>query len=501
MVVKMKRRGSGALLHITSLPSPYDIGDFGPEAYRFIDFLSEARQSFWQILPLNPTNTVYGNSPYSSPSAYAGNPLLISPEVLMQEGLLSRQDADGFSNFPAGRVDYEGVTEYKNKLFRLAFRNFGKKRNNFEFEQFCRANSFWLEDYALFVSLKEHFQFAWNRWPEGVRDRHRDALKELSERCRERIDLEKFLQYVFFKQWFSLKNYSNSKNVQIIGDVTIYVGLDSCDVWVNPEIFKLDGNKQPQYVAGVPPDYFSDTGQLWGHPVYNWDALRETGYSWWINRIGHNSKIFDMFRLDHFRGFVAYWEIPAGDETALNGRWVEAPVEDFFDTLFKRFPNFSVIAEDLGVITPDVRETMSRLDFPGMKLLIFAFGDDFPNGAYLPHNYPKNCVVYTGTHDNNTVRGWWRSEANYEQRNRVFKYLGREVNEENVHRELIRLAMSSIANTVIFPMQDILGLGEEAKMNLPATSDGNWRWRLMPGQITPSVTERLREMTEIYGRG
>jgi len=312
--------------------------------------------------------------------------------------------------------------------------------------------------------------------------------------------MEKFLQYLFFKQWFSLKNYCNSKNIQIIGDVPIYVSFDSVDVWANPGIFKLDKKKMPTFIAGVPPDYFSKTGQLWENPVYRWDVLKETRYSWWVKRIEHNLRLFDVIRLDHFRGFVAYWEVPANEKTAINGKWIEVPAEDFFSTLLKHFPNLAIIAEDLGFITPDVIEVIDHFRFPGMKLLIFAFGDDFPKSSYLPHNHTKNCVVYTGTHDNNTVKGWWRREASPEDRKRLFKYIGREVEEGNIQWEFIRLAMMSVADMVIIPMQDILGLGEEARMNLPATAEGNWEWRLIPEQLTPSLAKRLSEMTEIYGR-
>jgi len=499
----MKRRGSGVLLHITSLPSPYGVGDLGPEAYRFVDFLSETKQGFWQILPLNPTNSAFGNSPYSSPSAFAGNPLLISPDLLVEDGLLSKSDIESGYSFPSERVDYNAVSEYKYRLLRMAYENFKKRKGkDYEFEGFSDENSYWLDDYALFVSLKEHFsEVIWSDWPEDIRNRNEGAVTEWKKRLADGISMRRFFQHTFFKQFSSLKSYCRDKNIQIIGDIPIYVNYDSSDVWTNPHLFKLDENRRPTFVAGVPPDYFSRTGQLWGNPVYRWDVLRETGYLWWIKRMEHNLKLFDIIRLDHFRGFFAYWEVPAGEKTAINGKWVEAPVEDFFKTLFRRFPFLPIIAEDLGVITPDVRETMNRLDFPGMKLLIFAFGDDFPNSKYLPHNYTKNCVVYTGTHDNNTVKGWFRREASPENKNRFFKYIGREVSEEDVNWEFIRLAMLSIANTVVIPMQDILGLGEEAKMNLPATTDGNWQWRLKPDQITPSLMEKLREITETYGRG
>lgn len=498
----MKRRESGILLHITSLPSIYGIGDLGPWAYKFVDFLSETKQSVWQILPLNPTSGTFGNSPYSSPSAFAGNLLLISPDLLVEDGFLSESHIKGNSSFPNERVDYTAVTEHKYKLLSIAYENYKKKRGkDYEFERFSSENLYWLDDYALFISLKEHFnRIVWSDWPEDIRNRNERVIKEWKEKLKDRILMRKFFQYIFFKQWFSLKTYCNGKNIRVIGDVPIYVNYNSSDVWTNPQIFKLDDNKRPTFFAGVPPDYFSKTGQLWGNPVYRWNVLRENGYSWWIKRTEHNLKLFDIIRLDHFRGFVAYWEVPAGEETAINGRWIEVPVEDFFRTLFRRFPYLPIIAEDLGLITPDVREIMNRLELPGMKLLIFAFGDDFPNGVYLPHNYTKNCVVYTGTHDNNTVKGWFTREARPEDRKRVFKYIGREVKEEDIHWEFIRLAMRSIANTVIIPVQDILGLGEEAKMNLPATPRGNWQWRLLPNQITPSVVKELREMTEIYGR-
>jgi 4-alpha-glucanotransferase len=498
----MKCRGSGILLHITSLPSPFGIGDLGPGAYQFVDFLVETKQSYWQILPLNPTSSVLGNSPYNSPSAFAGNPLLISPELLVERGFLSESELVTNSLFRSERVDYENVTNYKEDILRIAYENNKNQlRTDNAFKRFCEDSSSWLEDYALFVSLKESFKnVVWREWPEEIRDRSDGPLREYRERLEDRISMERFYQYLFFDQWSSLKEYCNVRKISVIGDVPIYVTFDSSDVWTNPEIFKLDGQKRPEFVAGVPPDYFSETGQLWGNPVYNWDYLRETRYSWWIKRLEHNIKLTDIIRLDHFRGFVSYWEVPAGEETAINGRWVEVPVVDYFRSLFKRFPNLPVIAEDLGIITPDVREVMNYFDFPGMKLLIFAFGDDFPNGAYLPHNYLGNCVVYTGTHDNNTVKGWFRTEASPQDKKRLFSYIGREVEEEDIHWELIRLAMSSVANTVIIPMQDILGLGEESKMNLPATSNGNWQWRLDPKQITSLVSEKLREITETYGR-
>lgn len=498
----MKRRGSGILLHITSLPSSYGIGDLGPSAYQFVDFLSETKQSFWQILPLKPTSTAHGNSPYSSFSAFAGNTLLISPERLVEEGLLSKADIKDHPSFPDETVIYKTVTEYKTELFRTAYGNFKKrKQKDYGFEAFCNENRYWLDDYVLFVTLKESFSGAvWSEWLEDIRDRKGGVSNGLKGKLKDKIEMEKFLQYVFYKQWHSLRAYCNSKDIQIIGDIPIYVNYDSADVWANPRIFKLDENRRPTFMAGVPPDYFSSTGQLWGNPVYNWDFLRETEYAWWIRLIEHNLELFNIIRLDHFRGLVAYWEVPAGEETAINGRWVEVPARDFFDKLLKRFPSLPIIAEDLGIITPDVREIVDLYGFPGMKLLLFAFGDDVATNPYVPHNHVKNCVVYTGTHDNNTAKGWFRKEARPEDKQRLFQYLGREVSEETVHRELIRMAMMSVADLVIIPMQDILGLGEEARMNVPATADGNWRWRLLPEQLTPSLIASLSELTCIYGR-
>jgi 4-alpha-glucanotransferase len=505
----MKRRGSGILLHITSLPSSYGIGDLGPSAYQFVDFLSETRQDFWQILPLKPTSTAHGNSPYSSFSAFAGNTLLISPERLVEEGFLSKADIKDHPSFPDETVIYNAVTEYKTELFRTAYGNFKKRRQKgCDFEEFCNENRYWLDDYALFVTLKERFSGAvWGEWPEDIRDRKGERGKELKGkhapahlRLKDRIEMEKFLQYVFYKQWHSLRAYCNSRDIQIIGDIPIYVNYDSADVWSNPAIFELGENRRPTFVAGVPPDYFSSTGQLWGNPVYNWETLKKTGYAWWIRLIEHNLKLFNIIRLDHFRGLVAYWEVPAGEETAINGRWVEVPVRDFFDKLLRHFTSLPIIAEDLGIITPDVKETMELYGFPGMKILLFAFGDNLATNPYVPHNHVKNCVVYTGTHDNNTAKGWFRKEARPEDKQRLFQYLGREVSEETVHHELTRMAMMSVADLAIIPMQDILGLGEEARMNTPSTANGNWEWRLLPGQLTPSLAASLSELTHIYGR-
>jgi len=496
----MNRRASGILLHITSLPSSHGVGDLGPRAYWFADFLVEAKQSLWQILPLNPVDPANGNSPYQSPSAFAGNPFLISPEFMLRDGWLVEADLEGPPKFEKGRVDYSDMIAYKQRLFDAAYERFKGNRKQYEYERFCSQNAYWLDDHALFKALKGYFGKAWVWWPHDIRDRKSKALKPLENELHHKIQAEKFLQYLFYQQWFALKDYCNQRGIQIFGDIPIYVIHDSADVWANPEFFALDDRGNPSAVAGVPPDYFSETGQLWGNPLYRWDRLRERGYTWWIKRIAHNAKYLDLVRVDHFRGLVGYWQVPAGEPNAINGRWVEAPAEDFFNTLLKRFPRLPIIAEDLGVITPDVREIMHRFDLPGMKVLLFAFGDDLATNPYIPHNLPRNCVIYTGTHDNNTVRGWFEREAAPETKERLFHYLGREESVERIHWELIRLAMMSVADMAIFPMQDILGLSEEARMNRPATTQGNWQWQLVPEQLTPTLATKLLEITEVYGR-
>ncbi len=495
-------RCSGILLHITSLPSPHAVGDLGPGAYAFADFLAQAKQSLWQILPLNPTDGAHGNSPYSSTSAFAGNTILVSPELLVEEGLLKREDLAGRGEQPGAQCDYGAAALEKRHILDRAYVRFlssGWKRN--EYERFSAEKARWLDDYALFTALKRHSGGAvWSKWPKEYRDRDEAAIRAAGIRFAEDIDRSKFLQFLFFRQWMFLKAYCGAQDIRLIGDIPIYVNFDSADVWTQDRIFKLDAQREPMFVAGVPPDYFSATGQLWGNPVYDWDALKASGYRWWIGRFAHNLEAFDYVRIDHFRGFVGYWEVPAGEKTAVNGRWVEAPARDFFAALLARFPGIPLIAEDLGVITPDVKEVMARLDIPGMRVLLFAFGDDDPKQPYLPHNYVRNCIAYTGTHDNNTARGWFAGEAKPEERRRLLRYLGREVAPETVPAELVRLLMMSIADAVIVPMQDILGLGEEARMNRPAVPEENWEWRLLPEQLGPALAQSLAAMTETYGR-
>ncbi len=502
------KRSSGVLLHITSLPSAYGIGDFGPEAYRFADWLVETKQSYWQILPLNPTDLIYYNSPYHSNSAFALNPLLISPEQLFKDGLLKKQDLKPFPDLKKELINYKGVIVYKNKILNIAFKNFKIKTYSKyypkQFKQFCLDNKQWLDDYALFMVLKRHFQGKfWCDWPKEIRDRKTEILRAVKKELQDEIEKEKIIQFVCYKQWFALKNYCHKKRIKIIGDIPIYVEYNSVELWTNPKIFCLDKEKRSCVVAGVPPDYFSKTGQLWGNPLYNWYVLRCQKYNWWKRRLAHNLKLFDVIRIDHFRGLVAYWEIPANKKTAINGKWVEVPVYDFFNRVLKVVPGVvssRIIAEDLGVITPDVIKVIKSYGFPGMKVLLFAFGEDNPRHPYLPHNFQSNCVVYTGTHDNNTVKGWYKNEAASKEKERLYNYLGHKVSDSEVHWELIRLAMNSVANLSIIPMQDILGLGQKARMNRPAIKQGNWRWRFSKEQLTPLITQRLLKITETYGR-
>jgi len=370
-----------------------------------------------------------------------------------------------------------------------------------ESRKFYSKNSYWLDDFALFTIIKRKFNGQeWSQWPKELADAKSGALGKIKRQYRDTIEKEKFFQYLFFKQWLALKKYANQKGIQIIGDIPIYVSYDSVEVWKNPKIFKLDKSKNPVYVAGVPPDYFSETGQRWGNPVYDWAALRKTKYKWWIQRMAHNLKLFDMVRVDHFRGLVAFWQISSNEATAINGKWIKVPTKDFFSVLSKSFKRLPLIAEDLGIITLDVKKTIARLGFPGMRVLLFAFGENNPKHPYLPNNFIQNCVVYTGTHDNNTARGWFENEAEPQDKKRLFNYLGRQVSPDEIHLELIKLALTSRANFAIIPMQDVLGLPCEYRMNLPGTINGNWKWRLLPGQITHEAEKLLGDLTIGSGR-
>jgi 4-alpha-glucanotransferase len=498
----MNNRGSGILLHVTSLPSPYGIGDLGPSAYRFVDFLCKSEQKYWQILPLNPTSPAYDNSPYMSSSAFAGNTNLISPELLVRDGFLEKNDCNRVPEFPQDRVDYPEVILYKRILFSRAYEHRGEEiQKARDYLDFCREHSWWLEDYAVFQALARYFREEnWNTWPDTAKFRRDRALAEIKNGLREEIEKEKFLQFIFSRQWTALHRYCSGKGIRIIGDIPIYVNYDSADVWTRPDLFQLDDQYKPAVVAGVPPDYFSKTGQLWNNPLYRWDIHERTGFSWWISRFRHNFSLFDQVRIDHFRGLVAYWEVPAGANDATRGTWVRAPAEQFLETMKRTSPGFPVIAEDLGVITPDVHEIMKKFGLPGMRVLQFAFTDELPDNPHAPHNLSKELILYTGTHDNAPVRGWFEHYATDEDKCRLHQYFGREYPATELPEVFVRLAMMSVAGTVIIPIQDLLGLGGESRMNTPGTDEGNWTWRVTEDQMTEDDVGHLRNLTRVFGR-
>lgn len=488
-------------MHITSVPSEFGIGDFGPATRKFVDFLKRAGQHCWQTLPLNHTTPQTGHSPYSCFSAFAGNPLLISPVLLYRAGLLSKGDVTRPPTFPADQVDFRKVASCKYPLLEKAFERFQGRPKPDDYEQFCAEHQEWLEPFATFAALRRHFRRrCWSDWPPALRDRKPKALAAAAEQMTESIQRERFLQYVFYRQYFDLKAYCHEQGIQVVGDLPIYVTYDSADVWSHPEVFKLTRSKRPRFIAGVPPDYFSKTGQLWGNPVYDWDHAERTGFAWWMRRIKHNLLLYDLVRIDHFRGLVAYWEVPPGHKTALRGRWVKAPSDQFLRTLFRHIPFAPVFAEDLGYITADVREVIARYHIPCMRVLQFAFEGDPARNFHMPHNHVANAIVYTGTHDNNTTRGWFEDELSRADRKRVSHYLGRCVAARDVSWELMRLAMASVAGLAITPLQDVLGAGASARMNRPATARGNWRWRLRAGRLDNRLADRLRRLTQTHGR-
>jgi 4-alpha-glucanotransferase len=495
-------------LHPTSLPGEFGIGDLGAEAHRFVDFLEAAGQSIWQVLPLGPTG--YGDSPYQCFSAFAGNPLMVSPQSLVEEGLLSPEDLLDSPPLSSSRVDFGAVIPFKHGLLERAYQRFGTASPELqnEFAEFCSAQARWLQDYALFRALKnEHGGAPWYDWEAGLVVRDPTALALASERLADRIGAEKFFQWLFFRQWLALKSYANRKGIRIFGDVPIFVAMDSTDVWTQPELFKLDDERRPTVVAGVPPDYFSATGQLWGNPIYDWQRMLDNSFQWWIDRMSSTFQLVDMVRVDHFRGFCACWEIPFGDDTAERGQWVPAPGRELLRTLTDAFDRLPIIAEDLGVITPDVVRLRDDFDLPGMRILQFGFGGD-SHGYDLPHNYVRNCVVYTGTHDNDTVVGWFRSRAgkgstrNAKQIKRERKFCMQYLNSRarDIHWSFVRAVLSSVADTGIVPLQDLLGLDSSARMNLPASTSGNWRWRAEPGAFSDELASRLRCLTDLFGR-
>jgi 4-alpha-glucanotransferase len=491
------KRASGVLMSITSLPSDFGVGDLGPSALRFADLLSESKQRYWQVLPLTPTGL--GNSPYNPTSAFAGNTLLLSPEIMEGEGLLPDLPKTGQGHSHSNRASYGDALVLKREMIRKAHGRFKEEGDHGEYEEFCEENSHWLEAYSLYVALKEETDEPWYLWPRGLRDREPDSLAEKGVKLRDLIDREKFAQFEFFKQWRSLRERCAELGIGLVGDLSFYVAGDSADVWSNREIFKLDGEGRPTFVGGVPPDYFSETGQLWGNPVYDWEMLKMQDFGWWTQRIQQTLKLFDLTRLDHFRGFVAYWEVPGSAKTAISGKWVAAPWEAFFESVKSRFPSLPFVAEDLGVITPDVRMVMRRFDLPGMDVLLFAF-DSGPDNPYLPKNHSADSVVYTGTHDTNTVRGWFKDDASREQRRHLFDYVGKELAEDEVSWEFISLAQNSVASLSVIPTQDVLSLGTSERMNHPSFAEGNWEWRVTPEQLTSDAFRRLGEETESSGR-
>lgn len=489
-------RSSGVLLHPTALPGSHGIGDLGATAREFIDFLEAAGQSVWQILPIGPTG--YGNSPYNARSAFAGNPLLIDLSALadwghLDPGLIPEAEA------LEGKVDFPSVRARKEPLLRLAAGHFlsrGSPTELQEFRQFCTDQSAWLDDYALFTALHARHQGSWHQWPVPLLHREAAAMAEWGERLHAELETIRYEQYVFSRQWRTLKGYANARGVKLFGDLPIFVADDSADVWANQQLFRLDADGRPDVVAGVPPDYFSATGQRWGNPLYDWTAMKATGFAWWLARFRHMLEIHDLLRIDHFRGFEACWVIPAKEPTATNGSWEKVPGDELFITLRREFPQAPIVAEDLGVITPEVEALRDGFAFPGMKILQFAFDSDARN-PYLPHNYHPACVVYTGTHDNATTLGWWQS-LDSPLRQKVASYLG--IPRPAMPAALIRTAMASVAKLCIFPCQDLLGLGEEARFNRPGEAADNWAWRLQTGQLTPELAQQLRQQVGCYGR-
>ncbi|MFC1513011.1 4-alpha-glucanotransferase [Thermodesulfobacteriota bacterium] len=501
----MELRGSGLLLHISSLPGQYGIGDLGSGARAFVDFLAASGQRYWQFLPIGPCSRIFDSSPYMSLSAFAGNPLLVDPDQLNDAGLLSNDDLQDRPEMSEYTVEFDKVIPFKTALLRRAHANFKQHGDQGAFDEFCRGEAAWLDDYALFMAIRnERGQEAWCDWPKDLAGREEKALAASRQRLADEIGYQQFVQYCFLRQWQALREYAASRGVFLIGDIPIYVSFDSADVWAHRHCFRLDPHTfQPTHVAGVPPDYFSATGQRWGNPLYGWQLgngeANDSLYGWWRERFRHIFKTVDIVRIDHFRGFEAFWEIPDDEETAINGRWVKGPGKPFFDAMASAIGELPIIAEDLGVITPEVEKLRADLGFPGMKVLQFAFDSDADN-LYLPHNYPDtNCVVYTGTHDNDTSLGWFLSpEVSDEAKARVRRYANS--NGDGVHWDFLRLAFSSVAKTAIVPMQDLLGFGADCRMNTPSTCEGNWRWRCADRFMSEALAAQLRDETCFYGR-
>jgi 4-alpha-glucanotransferase len=491
-------RASGILLHPTSLPARGGIGDFGPSAYEFVDFLASARQGLWQVLPLGPVG--FGDSPYSSTSAFAGNPLLISLERLAERGWIDRAKIGTLPD-RAGPVDYSTVFHKKLPLLFEAARNFmhsAPPNAHARFEAFCRQNQWWLDDFVLFDGLRAHLKLeVWNRWPRVLTHRDPAALQRAHAEMHGELDVRRAVQFFFFEQWQALRAYCAQRSIRVVGDMAIFVNFDSADVWTHPDLFRLSADLDPEVVAGVPPDFFSQEGQRWGNPLYRWDVMKEQGYSWWIDRMRWLTHNFDYIRLDHFRGFSQFWEIPADEPTAIHGRWVDGPKDDLFVKLHEALGGLPFFAEDLGYITPDVHALRERLKIPGMAVLQFGFGNVGAH-THLPHTFTSEKVVYTGTHDNDTMLGWWKSAATEHERQQVEAYLGR--CEDGFNWAMIRAASDSVASLCIVPLQDALGLGSDARMNVPSCAGGNWRWRFGAELLRPEVAKKLAALAEVSDR-
>lgn len=501
----LTERTSGILLHPTSLPGPLGSGDFGSGAYHFIDWLVSAGQTYWQMLPLGEIGP--GNSPYMSSSAFAGNVLLIDLAELSSQGWISSAELTPHPEFRPGHIDFTLVQPFRIERLRHAAKGFFASRDrekHAEYEEFCKAESTWLEDYALFKTIEAHQNGSeWSHWPADLAHRNLQALRRVAESCPEEIGFWKFCQWCFARQWSQLKQYANQRGVRIIGDVPIFVAYQSADVWAHQELFELDENGRPSVVAGVPPDYFSETGQLWGNPLYRWETHEQNGYAWWIARLRHALTLFDLVRIDHFRGFAAYWEIPADAATAIHGRWKPGPGAKLFEALERALGHLPIIAEDLGMITPDVVELRDKFKLPGMRILQFAFAED-ENNHFLPHHYVPNTIAYTGTHDNDTTLGWWHSVSDQERTfaHSYFDQYGHATQGEaqEIHWGMMRALSSSLANTVIYPMQDVLGLSSDHRMNFPGKPSGNWEWRFSWDQVKPEHAQALAKMSVDHGR-
>ncbi len=494
-----RKRASGILLHITSLPSEYGIGDLGPGSYRFADLLANQKQRYWSILPLSPIRLEDGNSPYQTSSAFAGNPLLVSPEKLAEDGFLPKEHLKTSAG-TADKVIFPSVYSKKSSFLREAYAAFKESGlQAAEYDAFYNQNSIWLNDYALYVALRQKTGKPWHQWLPSLRKRESKALAQKQRQLAVEVEQEKFAQYLFSSQWSALKEYCRKRQVSIIGDMPFYVAHDSADVWVHPELFRLYDNGKPRFVGGVPPDYFSATGQLWGNPIYNWQRHEAAGFKWWIERIRHNLTLYDRLRLDHFRGFVAYWQVSAKAKTAVNGRWIKTPSEAFFGKLKAAFSALPFIAEDLGYIDKPVTDAIKRLGIPGMRVLLFGL-DDAKDNPHVLTNHVENSVVYTGTHDTNTVRGWFTNEASAKEKQNLFKIIGRRVSKEEVSVEAVKLALSSIADLSILPLQDVLGLDAKARMNNPSQPSNNWRWRVTSKQLQSSALAEFGKLTVDYGR-